>query len=124
MPLFRKNKPLDPALYLAAIPVRNPKIRERDLGGGTLRLTGPLRRGRLSSYLGIGSREKSFDLDPLGADVWHSCDGTTNIETLIRTFADRHRLNIREAEVAVQTFLNTLLQRNLIALVGPAEPKK
>lgn len=119
MTIFRKKKPADPALFLAAIPVQNPKIREKEIYTGALRLTGPLRQGKLTRYLGIRTSEKSFDLDPLGTDVWRACNGTTNIETIITDFSRRHRLNIREAEVAVTTFLNTLLSRNLIALVAP-----
>jgi len=121
MRFFRKKKPADPALFLAAIPVRNPAVRERELSAGALRLTGPLRRGKLSVYLGIASREKSFDLDALGAQVWRACDGRTNVESLIVGFAQKHRLNIREAEVSVTTFLNTLMRRNLVALVRPEE---
>lgn len=124
MALFRKKKPADPALFLAAIPVRNPQVRERELDVDTVRLTGRLRRGKLSGYLGLAATEKSFDLDPLGAEVWRACDGATSVETIITQFSQKHRLNIREAEVAVQTFLNTLIQRNLVALVAPSESKR
>lgn len=117
MSFFRKKNNPDPSFFLAAIPVRNPLVKERTQDSG-LRLTGPLRHGKFSRFLGIASTEKSFDLDELGAEVWQACDGQANIESIIVAFSDKHRVNIREAEVAVKTFLNTLIQRNLIVLVA------
>ncbi len=117
MAFFRKNKPADPAVFMAAIPVRNPLVKEQQVNPELLRLTGPLRHGRLSSFLGMAATHKSFELDALGVIVWRACDGHTSVEQIIITFAGQQRINIQESQVAVSAFLNTLLSRNLIALV-------
>ncbi len=107
---------------LAAIPVRNPLVRERGRDAGhepaayVLRLTAPLRPSRLREVLGGKAAEKSFDLDDLGVFVWHAIDGRRTMEELIRHFAEEKKVTLREAEVAVLAFLKTLAQRNLIAL--------
>ncbi len=99
---------------LAAIPLKNPAVREtvltpksNHLGASTLRLTAPLAHA---------NRKKSFDLDELGAFVWQSADGTKSVEHLIRHFAEEKRITLRESEVAVLSFLKTLTRKNLLAL--------
>jgi hypothetical protein len=120
---------------LRATPRRNKLVREspvtpdekaatkNPLGATVLRLTAPLAQTRWQAVLASSSRkgparrEKSFDLDELGAFVWHSIDGTRTVEDVITHFAREKRLNLREAEVAVLTFLQTLTRRGLVGLV-------
>ena len=112
------TKPAGPApsrqSRLAAVPIKNPAVKEtplapksKRLGASTLRLTAPLERSRA---------KKSFDLDELGAFVWHASDGQKTIEQLIRHFAAEKHINLRESEVAVLAFLKTLTTKNLLAL--------
>jgi len=101
---------------MAAIVTRNQLVRETKTAGG-LRLTAPLRSHPLKSL--APAKEKSFDLDDLGAFVWHAIDNRRSVEDLIRHFAKQKTVNLREAEVAVTAFLSTLAKRNLIALAVP-----
>ncbi len=105
---------------LAAVAVKNAAVREKRLmpeskrlGASVLRLTAALSRGGAG---GAGGREKSFELDELGAFVWDAADGTRTVEGLIRHFAAEKKVNLREAEVAVLAFLKMLAKRNLMAL--------
>jgi hypothetical protein len=121
--LFRKPQNHRDAL-LAAIPLRNELVREKPTSAG-LRLTAPLRPSTLRRVFvpsNAATPEKSFELDDLGAWVWHALDGVRSVEQLIHAFADHHRVNLREAEVSVIAFLKTLAQRNLIGLVAPRRP--
>jgi hypothetical protein len=121
---FLRKQPNHREALLAAIPVRNEQVREKPIDSG-LRLTAPLRPSTLRRIFvprDAAIPEKSFELDDLGAWVWRALDGRRNVEQLIRAFADHHRLNLREAEVAVLAFLKTLAQRNLIGLVAPQRP--
>jgi hypothetical protein len=121
--LFRTPKNHREAL-LVAIPVRNELVREKGISGG-VRLTAPLRPSRLRRVFvpsNAAVPEKSFELDDLGAWVWHALDGARSVEQLIHAFAGHHRVNLREAEVSVLAFLKTLAQRNLIGLVAPKRP--
>jgi hypothetical protein len=114
---------------LAAVAVRNPLVREASRAGGdagsfVLRLSAPLRPSRLREILGRRPLEKSFDLDELGAFVWNAIDGKRSVESLIRHFAEAHRVTLREADVAVIAFLKTLTERNLVALAVESQEKK
>jgi hypothetical protein len=104
---------------LAAVPQRNGLVREAGRTAGSLRLTAPLRPSALRAFLAKAPVEKSFDLDALGVWTWDHLDGRTSVGALIQRFAADHRVNLREAEVALLAFLKTLTQRNLIALTGP-----
>jgi len=113
------------ASILTAVPLRNPLVQSNDRSGGVLRLTAPLDPTLLGRLFGTGRTSKSFDLDDLGATVWNLCDGRRTVEKIITEFASQRRINLREAQVAVATFLRTLLRRNLITLVGaPAQQAK
>ena len=68
--------------------------------------------------------EKAFDLDELGAQVWHLCDGRHTVAEIIRTFAQTRRVNQREAQVAVLAFLRMLVRRNLVAVAGARTARK
>ena len=64
-------------------------------------------------------------LDELGTFVIELCDGRHTVRDLVDKFAKRFKLNHREAEVGITTFLRTLARRSIIALVieeadGPA----
>ena len=65
-------------------------------------------------------RERAVSLDPLGMEVWRSCDGQTSIETIVERFAAAHRLPFHESRLAVMEFLRQLTQRGLIAVIGPS----
>src|SRR5947209_4989448 len=113
-----KEKRVPREALLGAIPVRNALVREKR-EGKDLRLIGPVKSG-WRRMMGAGG-EKMFELDELGAFVWEGIDGKCTVEGAIRRFATEKRVNLREAEVAVLAFLQTLLLRGLVALVARAE---
>lgn len=122
---FKKSAPPQRESILAAIPLRNPVVRQTTSHGKTM-LVAPIQATRLKRFFGTRAQEKSFELDALGLDVWTACDGRTTVEQIITHFARQHRINLREAEVSVSTFLRTLISRNLMALAGttPQAPRE
>ncbi len=56
-------------------------------------------------------------LDELGTFVIELCDGQHTVRELVDKFSKRFRLNRREAEVSLSTFLRTLGRRSIIGLV-------
>jgi hypothetical protein len=100
---------------LRAIPMKNELVLESRAGEG-LRLTGRV-RGGWRQVFGAGA-EKSFELDELGTFVWEGINGRRTVEEAIRRFAEVKRVNLREAEVAVLAFLQTLVKRGLILMVA------
>ena len=59
---------------------------------------------------------KQLQLDKLGTEVWELIDGRRSVRRIIQLFADHHRLQIREAEVAVTQFIRQLGQHGLIGM--------
>jgi hypothetical protein len=108
---------------LECTPVKNDQVEEYRLENGDLQLSYPVttrpwlagfvrRMGRKSE----GTYLKKLQLDALGTEVWELLDGGSRVRDVIRQFAARHRLQKREAELAVTRFLRELGKRGLIGL--------
>ena len=59
---------------------------------------------------------KKLQLDALGTSVWDLVDGRRSVGSIIRIFAKTHRLENKEAEVSVTSFIRQLGQRGLLGL--------
>lgn len=67
-------------------------------------------------YQPAGLERKKLELDAMGTAVWDLVDGDRTVKQIVRAFADKHRLQPREAEVAVTQFLRELGRRGVIGL--------
>jgi hypothetical protein len=123
MRLFSKKQPqphLDRQTSLQAKPVLNRLVKtERGEDGNLILLVPRLdnwwvrmvsRRFKLPAY-------KRVALDELGSFVIEHCDGTQSVRDIVDMFAEKYRLNRREAEVSMNTFLRDLARRSIIGLV-------
>ena len=67
-----------------------------------------------------GSREivqtKKLQLDAMGTAVWDLVDGNRSVRRIVQIFAEVHRLENKEAEVSVTSFIRELGQRGLLGL--------
>jgi hypothetical protein len=122
--LFRSSKPkVTRQDMLDVIPVRNPRARVEELDDGGMILRIPVRAQRIVRWLVREDprrpRLRSFELDPLGAQVWELCDGRRSVRRLIRDFATRNKLNLREADVSILAYLKTLTSRGLLFFPDP-----
>ena len=110
------------AELLAAVPVRNPLLEWRvdeEPGSPVVVLLVPRRGdgiGRLLNRLFDAPEHRQVVLDELGTQVWRLCDGTTTVDGIVRALMERHRLQRREAEVSLTTYLETLARRGFIEL--------
>ncbi len=59
---------------------------------------------------------KKLQLDAMGTSVWDLVDGKRSVRMIIKIFAKTHRLENREAEVSVTSFIRQLGQRGLLGL--------
>jgi hypothetical protein len=113
----KKKGAFDRRVALSARPEQTPTIgiQEREDGGVqvSIRLQ---RRPWLGLFGKYGDVERTFGLDPLGREVYEACSGKADVKTLIRRFARNHKVSRAEAELAVTTFLKTLLQKGLIVM--------
>lgn len=134
--LFRSSKKISPdpdntvsrERALACVPVRNPEIREQNNEQGELCLTYQVRirpwfQGVVQKITGKSEDiiERKLQLDGLGSSVWKKIDGQRTVLEIIADFRALHKLNQREAEISVTTFLKELGKRGLIVMRGEKE---
>lgn len=108
---------------LSCIPIRNPEIREQKNEEGELCLTYQVRirpwfQGIVQKITGKSDDiiERKLQLDELGSAVWQAIDGKRSVRVITADFQFTHRLNQREAEISVTSFLKELGKRGLIVL--------
>ena len=110
--------PLTRGQSLGACPVKTEVVDTDALPEGGLRVTVAAPRPRWHRWFGgDGDLQRSFELDALGAAVYDACDGTRDVRALIADFAAAHQVSTVEAEIAVTTYLRTLVSRGLVAMV-------
>jgi hypothetical protein len=59
---------------------------------------------------------KKLQLDAMGTAVWDMVDGYRSVRRIVQIFAETHRLDNKEAEVSVTSFIRELGQRGLLGL--------
>ena len=122
--LSRRKGSLPRGEMLALRPLRNALVAWEANAGGEdaapgVQLTVPRRDdkvGQLLSRLFQMPATKTIELDEFGAAVWEKCDGKHSVEQLVHFTATAYKLNRRQAEVSVVSFMRMLAQRRLIGL--------
>jgi len=126
MALFGKARGKTPKLTrqqsLASVPVLNQLITIERTEEGKAILNVPRERTRAVRMMGKLFKlppYKRIELDELGTYTLELCDGTNTVADVIARFAKKFRLNRREAEVSILTYLGTLAKRGIIAFAVP-----
>jgi len=108
---------------LDCIPVKNRHIQEERLENGDVLVSYPVTvrpwMAAVARWIGAGGTPPPMarlQLDRLGAGVWSMLDGQTPLRRVAAAFAEIHRLERKEAEVAVTQFVRELGRRGLIGL--------
>ncbi len=126
MKVFRKKSGashLSRTEALGYTPVKSRQISEVRLETGDVIIEYPLivspwiaavanRLGNLQDR----KQTKKLQLDAMGTSVWDLVDGKRSVRMIIQIFAKAHRLENREAEVSVTSFLRQLGQRGVLGL--------
>ena len=126
MKVFRKKSGANRLSRTEALkytPVRSRQISEIRLDSGEVIIEYPLIVkpwiAAVARRLG-GPHEqkqtKKLQLDAMGTSVWDLVDGKRSVRMIIQIFAKAHRLENKEAEVSVTSFLRQLGQRGLLGL--------
>jgi hypothetical protein len=104
-------------------PVKNREIKEFRLENDLLEIHYPTTMrpwiAGLVKRLGgppENTQIKKLQLDILGTAVWEMIDGKRSVRQIVQAFAETHRLQTKEAEVAVTEFIRKLGRRGLIGL--------
>ena len=126
MKVFRKKKSahhLSRAVALQHRPAKSLHITESRLESGEVLLEYQLtvrpwlaglakRLGRPNEIV----QTKKLQLDAMGTAVWDLVDGKRSVRRIVQIFAEDNRLENREAEVSVTSFIRELGQRGLLGL--------
>lgn len=89
--------------------------------GLLLELPGPAKVNALQRWFAKPNR---FELEAIGTFVWSELDGQRTAQTIAQRLASKHHLSLREAEMALASFLTTLMARNLVQVVEPKGKKR
>lgn len=124
MRLFGKKRRSTPHLgrqeSLSAKPVLNRLVKVERGEDGKVMLQIPRRDSgmvRAVSRMFHIAPYKRVALDELGTFVIELCDGNHTVQDVVDKFAERFKLNPREAELSMSGFLRNLARRSIIGLV-------
>ena len=127
MLLMGRGKPdiPPPAALLRARLVRNQALEELLREEGRLVVSVPV-RGRwwmhaFVRWLVPTNRFKRIELDRRGMSFLDLCDGERRVEEIVRVFAGEYALSLQEAKVAVASFIEALVRRGVVVIVGSEE---
>ncbi len=123
MRLRRRQPRLSRQQALTSLPVRNQAVEWRARGENTVLV---MRRredwvGRMLSLFFVVPKERKLELDQVGSYVWQHCDGRHTVADLVQSLMRRYKLNRKEAEVSLTSFLRLLGKRRLVAVAVPGE---
>jgi len=122
--LRRKQPQISKKQALNAIPICNRQVKtERDEHGNVV-LTISRRAdawGKLLGKIFFTPPSRRLVLDEIGTYVWERCDGRHTVRALIDSLSKRYKLNRREAEISLTTFLRSLGQKGLVAFAVERE---
>ena len=109
---------------LTGVPMANEAMETSPAGDGLL-VSIPIERPRWLappiSWVVPFSKLRRVQLDAIGRAVLEACDGKRTVEEVIERFAAVHKLSFRESQLAVTRFLQELVTRGLIVIVGTNE---
>jgi hypothetical protein len=116
--LFKRTPKLaSRSLALSACPCQLPFIRKEPTNDGKLSITVRLTRKNWQRLLtNSDTVERTFVLDALGQEVYEACNGEKQVQVIIKKFAAVHKISYAEAEIAITTFLKTLMTKGLVAM--------
>ncbi|HUW82782.1 MAG TPA: PqqD family protein [Phycisphaerae bacterium] len=121
MALFKQKRPtMTRQQLLQARPIRNPRAEVTETDQGDLDVAVPFEKPKGLTWFFRGRKTllRRFQLDQLGRKVWNLCDGQHTVRQLIERFSRDEGLNLREAEVSMLTYLETLGKRGIIFMAG------
>ncbi len=116
----QKGPELDRDQSLSAKPFLNRRVKVERTDDGTVILQVPRRNTAMMRTVSRFFRippYRQVALDELGTFVIELCDGTHAVRDIVDKFAERFRLNRREAEVSTSAFLRTLAGRSIVGLL-------
>ena len=79
---------------------------------------------RLLSKLFYVPKDRTITLDEVGSEVWQMCNGSTTVAQMIDSLRDKYKLDRKEAEVSLLSYLKTLGQKRFVGFLLEGEEKQ
>ncbi|HJP34179.1 MAG TPA: PqqD family protein [Candidatus Latescibacteria bacterium] len=76
---------------------------------------------RLLSKIFYIPETRTITLDEVGTLVWQMCDGHTSVATMIERLREHYKLDRKEAEVSLLSYLKTLGQKRFVGFLVEGE---
>ncbi len=118
----RAGPQLDRDRSLRSKPFVNQLVKLEDAGDGKLLIAIPRKKTptvkAISKFFKLPPY-KTIELDELGSYTLSECSGENTVADMIERFGKKYRLNRREAEVSILTFLQMLAKRGIIGIAVP-----
>ena len=106
---------------LRATPIKNEQAVARPTEANALRVSVPLVYPAWLRPVARAARfrkERSYELDGIGREVYDRIDGETSVENLVDWLASEHLLSFHEARVLIMKYLQMLMERGLVVIAG------
>ncbi len=117
LPFLKIPPPADREAVFRLRPVRNSAITWTTNDTGEAILSVPRRQDRVGKIVGAWFKvpnTRGVELDEVGTFVWNLCDGDNTVESIVKKTSHQYRMNRREVEVSVTTFLQMLAERRFV----------
>ena len=127
--MLRKQPKIGREAMLKSKPARNEALTWQKNENDEIVITIERRtdwKARILSKVFWIPENRTLMLDQIGAQVWEMCDGKTSVDAMIRKLSKEHKLNLKEAEVSLLTYLKSLGKKHLIGFLVEKEdlPKR
>lgn len=120
MPLRSKKQGLTREDTLRARPIKNEAVRESRQDNGEIILVVPRKKVwwlRILSRIFYIRGQREISLDEIGSWVWHKCDGRVSVGKIMEDLAKEFKINRKEAEVSLLSYLKKLGEKRLIGFL-------
>ena len=119
--IFNKKTPkIGREAMLSSKPARNDALEwsrnEQEEVVITLRRSDTTKVKMLSKLFWVPEK-RTLVLDEIGSQVWDMCDGRTTVDAMIRRLSEAHKLNLKEAEISLLTYLKNLGKKRLLGFI-------
>ena len=117
---FRKQPKIGREAMLNSRPARNDALEwsrnEAEEVVVTLRRADTPKVKLLSKLFWV-PEQRTLVLDQIGSQVWDMCDGRTTVQAMIKRLSEVHKLNQKEAEISLLTYLKNLGNKRLVGFL-------
>jgi hypothetical protein len=116
-----RNKPhLTREAMMDSRPARNDLLEWENTEAGEVRIKVMRQetwKTRLLSKVFYIPKTRTITLDEVGTEVWQMCDGHTSVAMMIDRLRELYKLDRKEAEVSLLSYLKTLGQKRFIGFL-------